>query len=293
MKKNTILIVGSGALATLFAARLVENKVQVTILDAWQEGVDALNQRGACLIDARGVKKCYPLRATSEASTCKGARNALVLVKSWQTEAVARQLGKRLAEDGVALTLQNGLGNGEKLARQLGKERVAQGVTTTGASLSEAGIAHIGGEGLVSVETHPRLGVITACLTEAGFNLSRVADVRSLIWRKLVINTAINPLTALLNIPNGDLLKIPSAKKMMGEIAEETAFVAKVQHIPLSFENPIWLAEDVCQQRVAFLNIRPWFISKAVMFVSTSGQQKLTNIVLKNLTIIATTVRRT
>lgn len=245
MKKDNLLIVGTGALATLFAARLSNAGINVTMLGSWKEGLDALNKNGARLVDANGDEKSYPVQALRE---CKNVRYAIVLVKSWQTERVALQLEKCLAEDGVVLTLQNGLGNGEILADILGEERVAQGVTVVGASLLEPGIVKISGEAKVSVEAHPRLGAINAFLTEAGFALESVPNAQSLIWSKLVINAAINPLTALLNIPNGDLLKIPQAKKLMGELADETASIAKTKNVPLSFDDPVKAAEDVARK---------------------------------------------
>ncbi len=244
MKKN-ILIVGSGALATLFSAKLSAGGINITLFDEWEEGVAALNEQGARLVDAKGEEKSCPVRAVSDISALADIHHALVLVKSWQTEKVAKQLEKCLAEDGIVLTLQNGLGNGATLAKILGTKRVAQGVTVVGASLLEPGRVKVSGDARVSVETHPRLGDINAFLTGAGFNLTRVADVQSLIWSKLVINAAINPLTALLNIPNGDLLKIPEAKKMMGKLAREVASLAEAQNIPLSFENPVEEVERV------------------------------------------------
>jgi len=248
MKENNILIVGTGALATLFAARLSAIGVKVTMLGSWMKGLDALRLHGARLVDAEGHENVYPMQVADKASQCKGARYALVLVKAWQTERAARQLGECLAADGVALTLQNGLGNGEILTEALGAKRVAQGVTTAGASLLAPGITRAGGEGMVSVETHPRLGPLSAFLTEAGLELESVPNLQSLIWSKLVINAAINPLTALLDIPNGELLKRPSARALMRELARETASLAGVKNIPLSFNDPVAAIENVARR---------------------------------------------
>ncbi len=245
MNDKKILIVGTGALATLFAARLAKAGVNVTMLGSWREGLDALREEGVRLIDAEGNEGKYPVQVAEDTSICTGAKYALVLVKTWQTECVAQQLRECLRDDGLAVTLQNGLGNGEIIASVLGTERVAQGVTTTGASLIAPGVARVGGEGLVSIETHPRLGVLAALLTEAGFQIEVVSSAQSLIWSKLVINAAINPLTALLDIPNGELLKRPSARALMGKLASETALVADAQNIPLSFDDPVAAAEDV------------------------------------------------
>ena len=75
-----------------------------------------------------------------------------------------------------------------------------------------------------------------------------VDDAQSLIWGKLVINAAINPLTALLRIPNGELLSRPNARKMMASLARETAEVATAEHVHLPFSNPVNAAEDVARK---------------------------------------------
>jgi 2-dehydropantoate 2-reductase len=246
--KQPILIAGTGALATLFAARLSAARHPVTMLGSWENGLSALGKSGARLVDADGVEHAYPVRATNNPADCHGERYALVLVKSWQTERVAKQLASCLADDGLALTLQNGMGNRELLAETLGLSRVALGVTTTGATLLGPGLARAGGEGVISVEAHPRLGPLEAALTGAGFNLQVVNDADTLVWGKLVINAAINPLTALLRVPNGELLHRPAAHLLMGVLAQEAAAVARAQGIRLPFEDAVRAAEDVARK---------------------------------------------
>ena len=246
--KQPILIVGTGALATLFAARLSTHGHPVTMLGTWKTGLRVLRKNGVRLVDASGLEHAHPVEATDNPSDCKGARYALVLVKSWQTERVARQLADCLAEDGLALTLQNGMGNRELLAEILGPPRVALGVTTTGATLLGPGLARAGGEGVISVEAHPRLVPLEAALTGAGFNVQVVNDADALVWGKLVINAAINPLTALLRIPNGELLQRPAAHKLMGVLAQEAAAVATAQGIHLPFEDAVQAAEEVARK---------------------------------------------
>jgi 2-dehydropantoate 2-reductase len=246
--KQPILIVGTGALATLFAARLSAAGHPVTMLGSWENGLRALDKNGVRLVDTQGAEHAYPVDATNSPVDCRGARYALVLVKSWQTERVAGQLAECLAEDGLALTLQNGMGNRELLAATLGLPRVALGVTTTGATLLGPGLARAGGEGVISVEAHPRLGPLEAALTGAGFRVQVVNDANTLIWGKLVINAAINPLTALLRVPNGELLQRPAAHKLMGILAQEAAAVATAQGIHLPFEDAVRAAEDVARK---------------------------------------------
>jgi 2-dehydropantoate 2-reductase len=82
----------------------------------------------------------------------------------------------------------------------------------------------------------------------AGFEVETTPNADSLVWSKLVINAAINPLTALLRVPNGELLQRPTARSLMGELAREAAAVAEAQGIPLTFSDPVTAAEAVARR---------------------------------------------
>lgn len=248
---NKILIVGTGALATLFAARLAQAGSSVIMLGTWKAALDSLRDHGVRLIDEDRREHQFPVTATNDPRECQGVKYTLVLVKAWQTERAASQLKECLADDGLAVTLQNGLGNREILAQSLGDERVALGVTTTGATLLGPGLVRAGGEGTISVERHPFLSPIQAALRAANFPLDVVENAQSLIWGKLVINAAINPLTALLQVPNGRLLELPSARELMGALARETARVAASERVELPFPDPVAAAEEVARRTSA------------------------------------------
>lgn len=242
--RTRILIVGSGALATLFAALLSKAGVDVTMLGTWPEGLATLRTHGARL-DGEGS---FTVRATDDPADCREAKFALVLVKSWQTERVAHQLDECLAEDGLAVTLQNGLGNDDILSGMLGRRRVSRGVTTLGATLLEPGYVRLNGSGIVTLEAHPQLTTLETTMRVAKFKISVVENVWPIVWGKLIVNAAINPLTALLRVKNGELLSIPPAYELMGKLARETASVAEALGVALPFLVPEYAVEEVAQR---------------------------------------------
>lgn len=240
-------------MACLFGAHLASH-AKFTILGSWKEGLKALNEKGVCLVDEGGTEQVFPVHATSDPQDCVGAQYALILVKSWQTPRVAQQLVECLTPDGVALTLQNGLGNLEHLQKTLGEERATVGVTTMGATLLGPGRVRAGGVGPTHVASHPRLSTLVEVLRQGGFEIDMVEDLESLIWGKLAINAAINPLTALLGIPNGDLLTRPHALALMTEAARETAAVADARGINLPYADPGATAVEVAGRTASNLS---------------------------------------
>ena len=233
-----LTIIGSGALACLLGARLAR-VAEVTLVGTWMEGVTAIRERG---VRVEGETEAVPMRAVVAGEPTPPADLVLVVVKAWQTPYAAAQLSEQLAPRGVALTLQNGLGNLEQLG-----PRACLGVTTQGATLLGPGHVRPGGAGPTHVagpawiaELFERAGM-EAHTVEAG-------QVDSLLWGKLVANCGINALTALLRVPNGVLLERPDAAALLATAAEECAAVAAARGVTLPFADAAAQARQVARQ---------------------------------------------
>lgn len=236
-----VTILGTGAMGCLFGARLAEH-AEVILLGTWREAIAAIRARGIVLHEPGRDQQCL-VRATDRAEECLGSDLVLVLVKAWQTREAARRAAIALAPSGLALTLQNGLGNREELERTLGSDRTGLGVTTLGATLLAPGEIASGGEGSVSLALHRRVEPVRTLFSQAGVPVQVQEDIESLLWGKLVINAAINPLAALLHKRNGELLESPDARSLMQALAQEAARVAQAAGIALPYTDPIAQAE--------------------------------------------------
>ena len=133
----------------------------------------------------------------------------------------------------------------------LGAPRVALGTTTLGATLLDPGHVRSGGDGPVILGRHPRVEPLADLLAAAGFDVRTSDDVDGLAWGKLVISAAINPLSALLRVPNGELLARPAARELLGLAAAEAAAIGAAQGLRLPFADPVAAAEDVARSTAA------------------------------------------
>ena len=237
-----IAIIGIGAMGSLFAARL-STTADVVMIGNWPEQLAAL-KKGLTLIGPDGKKTGYRIRATNNAKEIGTADMVLVLVKSYQTTKAAQQAKLLLSENSslnLALTLQNGTGNHEKLVAALGTSRSFAGITSQAAMVMEPGLIHDTGPGPVYLGSTPqqaeKAGKLSGLFTDAGFEVHLADDIEPLIWGKLAVNAGINPLTAILNQPNGYIGENKTTQRLMFRLARETERVAAAQNIKMPYED--------------------------------------------------------
>jgi 2-dehydropantoate 2-reductase len=235
-----ILIFGAGAMSCLFGARLAQSAA-VTLVDSWHEGIDAIREKGIRIEDPRGVQRIN-VQADYLGTPPEPFDLALVLVKSWQTQLVSAHLPKYLTNQGIAISLQNGLGNVEKLG-----ERAFPGTTAEGATLVGPGCVRTGGSGPTHMVAP---SWVVDLFKAAGFETYACdsGKARSLLWGKLCVSCGINALTALLRISNGELLTRPDATELMEQTVLECAAVARAAGIDLPFDDPVSYTKEVARR---------------------------------------------
>ena len=169
---------------------------------------------------------------------------AVVTTKTPGTPWAADVAAKILANDGVALTIQNGLGNYETLVAAVGRERAAVGVIYVGAQLVD-GELRATGPGKVEVgapagsRSRERLEALAKLLTAGGMDVTVVDDPWPSVWRKVVTNAAVNPLSALIRKTNAELLADAPACRIADGLAREVARVASAAGVPISEEDAV------------------------------------------------------
>ncbi len=245
-----IAIFGLGAMGCLFGARLNAH-AGVTLIGHWPEQIAALRNAPLHFITPNGEDSIW-LHATDDPDSVGPVDVALILTKAPKTNEAAQAAARILSPGGIAVTLQNGVGNLEVMALHVGADRAALGVTTLGANIAGPGKLRLGGTGITHLAARPAIETqirdLAALFEHGGLETHVVADVSGLVWGKLAINAGINPLTALLRVPNGALSDAEQAREIMRAAADEVAAVAAAQGISLPFESAADRAEEVARQ---------------------------------------------
>jgi 2-dehydropantoate 2-reductase len=233
-----ILICGAGAMGSLFGAKLTLAGHSVWLTSHWAEHIAAIRANGIELHTLDGTVQQIPLPILApDDPHPTDIEIAFISVKSRQTANAAHQAALSLAPHGIAITMQNGVGNVEVLANAVGTERAFLGVTAHGATLLAPGVVRHTGQGSTIVATEPDPATAThlaELLTGAGFPTTLETNIEEVLWRKLIVNVGINALTAILDVPNGALIENRAAQAIVREAIAEAIRVAHAKGIALA-----------------------------------------------------------
>ena len=221
---ETIGIVGAGSLGTLLALKLQRAGHAVSVLARSPGRRDSLLRDG--------------VRADSDPTVLHGATLVFLCVKSYDTAGAVPSLRTLEPVTGIC-SLQNGWGNLEVLESSLPGMPLLAGATALGAYFDEAGVLHASTEGLTTLApwngTEYRWAEYAATLLDgAGLRADSTRDARPMLWRKLVLNAAVNPVSALSGRRNGDILEVGALRR----VAEAAAMEASRVGIALGYLEP-------------------------------------------------------
>lgn len=249
------LIIGSGSLGSLLAARLSAAGVPVTLFGRPSPHLTRIAAKWLTLEEPGGSRLTVRLRTGTYGHPIRRPALAIVAVKTWATEDALRPLLPALDQADAVLTLQNGLGNAQRIKSMLpGHVRVLTGVTTQAALRVDDGVVRNTGNGETwigseFIEDDPdALEVaqrVAGVLTGAGWPVTAVENILPSLWMRLAISSAINPLTALTRSSNREVAEDPNLAQLAAYLASETAAVAAALGIPL--ERPVEAALEVAR----------------------------------------------
>lgn len=247
-----LLIVGAGGIGSYYAARLL-NAGHEVVLTARGAHLAALQEHGLT-VQHGGEVWSFPVQATDHAGVVAHYRPddfdvVLITLKSTATEAVLDELGPWLSQGKVpVLSLQNGVDNEPALASLLGEHRVLGGLAVRiGGHIVQPGVVEAEGPAQIVMgewplaigagRCSPLLHQLREDFEAAGIPTTVSDNIRYELWRKLVINNGVNPLSALTGLDTRSLTHHPEFQKIVYGMMAETVAASKADDVNLGPED--------------------------------------------------------
>ncbi len=216
-------VVGPGALGTFIAAVLGKRE-NVVLLGRREHNIDKLQISGETEIEVE-------VEYTTDIADMKGLDLVVICTKSYDTKTVMDDLSNVLDEKTDILSLQNGLNNEKIVSGYIGEERTIGGITSHGLTFISPGKVLHAGTGDTPIGRYPsgvdgKVEEVKQVFDKAGIQVKTTDNIYGYIWKKVVINACINPLTAIAKVENGKLLQNTYLEGLMEKLYYEASEIA-------------------------------------------------------------------
>ena len=191
-----IAVIGAGAMGSIYASFLAQSNNNVLAIDLWEDHINAINTNGLRVSGFSGDKTVKNIKVSKDINDAKGYELFIIATKAAGVGPVASKLSKIVSKDSIILTIQNGLGAGERIASFMPSENILLGVAQGfGASMIGPGHAHHNNMSMIRIGEMnggitQRLENLVQVWCDAGFNAKSFEDIEQLIWEKFVCNVA-------------------------------------------------------------------------------------------------------
>ena len=240
-----IAVVGVGAMGSVYAGLLADAGHEIWAIDVWQEHLDAINTHGLRVEGASGDRVVTSINASADAADAGECDLYIVATKASGVGPAARSIAPLMGPRSLVLTIQNGLGAGERIAEHIPTENVLLGVADGfGASMKGPGHANHNAMNLIRIGEmgggmSERLGAVADVWQGAGFNVKAFEDINQLIWEKFICNATYSAACTVFDTTLEELMADPAKFKIALGCAQEVYALGQARNIAFSFEDPI------------------------------------------------------
>ena len=245
MNVPRIAIVGAGAMGSVYAGLFAEAGYQISVVDLWQEHITAIGKTGLHLEGASGDRVIGGITAVHQIADLGSMDLYVIATKANGVGKAAAEIAKVMQPDSLVLTIQNGLGAGDRIAQYMPTNNVLLGVAEGfGASIKGPGHVHhnamrqirIGemGGGMTD-----RLVWIESLWQAAGFKATAFADIHQLVWEKFICNVMCSAPSVAFDCTIGELFSDEDRRIVALGCMLEAYEIGLTKNIAFSFDDAV------------------------------------------------------
>jgi 2-dehydropantoate 2-reductase len=255
-----IAIIGAGAMGSIYASFLARNDNDVLAIDLWEEHLNAIKNNGLRVSGFSGDNVVNNINVSNNIKDAIGYELFVIATKASGVGSAASELSKIVSKNSLVLTIQNGLGAGERIAKFMPAENILLGVAQGfGAAMVGPGHAHHNNMSMIRIGEMnggitPRLEHLVKVWSDAGFNAKAFEDIEQLIWEKFVCNVAYSGPCSIFRKTLGEVMD----NKYMFDIAKGCALEARkmgdIKKVNFTFNDTV---EYITEFGKKLLNSKP------------------------------------
>ena len=210
-----IAVIGTGAMGSVYAALLADAGNEVWAIDTWDAHVRAIAQNGLRVEGASGERLVRGIHSSAHVADAGACDLYIIATKASAVGAAAQAIAPLMQASSLVLTIQNGLGSGQRIAQYMPTDNVLLGVADGfGASMKGPGHAHHNAMKLIRLGEmkggmSERLRRVEAVWQAAGFKAQAFDDINQLIWEKFVCNVTFSAPCTVFDCTVGELMAQP------------------------------------------------------------------------------------
>ncbi len=226
-----VIVLGAGAIGSLYGAKL--SKLNNVTLIARKEHADRINKNG---LKVTGLENnIYKLKAATKIN--KINKNTLILLttKAYDNKEAIKNIKNLIKKDTIILCLQNGLYS-ENIVKEIvnGKCTVLRAITNFGAIFFEPGVVKYKNYSYTAIEKSPKSSELAKNFSGCGLNGHVSKNIKKDMWKKVIFNCVLNPLSVILKIENRGICN-EKLNQLKRAIVEECLKVAEKDGIKFNF----------------------------------------------------------
>ncbi len=211
-----IIVLGAGAIGSFYGSILSKNN-DVTLVGR-KEHVDVINSKGLQVTGL--VEENFKVKAVTEVDSIDEGTVVLLCTKVFDSVSAIVSIKDKLRDDTIIICVQNGVGV-EDIVRGLVGNTVVRAIVNQAVSFEGPGLIRTPFMGYFRISESSVSSKLVDDLSSFGLDATVTDDINREVWEKMLVNCILNPLTAILDVPNNGIMDMQNVLKMVLDEVKE------------------------------------------------------------------------